>query len=603
MAYSIGTSSYLLDSDGKPVGMLGSDGSEWLFPPSAEVSGTAAAAEIREAGTLFDMTTGAPIGFVTAAGSEQFFADPMVRNTSLRGLRISPLAELLSAGGAVVGPASVASRFAWRDPLVGAPAEPEPEPEPTIPLADMPEGVTVVGRWSANHSALTVDAGRVTQVTNLVAGMPAMVAQGLGRGALDRTDASGKRLLRFIGWELMEVGEGMGQLDNRNCTVIAVMRPYVNASVANHSTIVSLSNENGGTGTSGQGMARITMQGGAAKPSLTGQTTDSEACFAGAQLQVLTFAGRTTANGGSLILINNEVVHQGAQANTAGGGDKGIEIGRHPTASPTGPGNWALMDIYELVVIAGTVTNQQAADAAAALVAAYGIVPIEHTLIVDGASTFNGWSAGDPLSEVERGDNICGVLSEPGGPHALPANWRVIQQAVSGSTGIDLKTRRDAAAAAGMEPRAGGRNEVAWGFGFNDHGDGATGEDIVQRTRDLLTDGADAYLVKGWKCYPGINPSVGNSAVTNTLDAARALMFGAAQADFLDSVDAGASDTYEGMVEPWALHEWEVGGVAIFGSSGEAVNGIGTYYANDSVHMTAEGCRQLALSLRARMGF
>lgn len=115
--YTLGTSAYLFNAAGNPVGMLGRDGREWLFPSAITPLGNGGA-DMRQCAVLFDRVTGAPVGYLTPGGQEFLFPTPLTFNNATRGLDVRPAIETM-LGAAPRGIGGTGGGWSWPASLIG----------------------------------------------------------------------------------------------------------------------------------------------------------------------------------------------------------------------------------------------------------------------------------------------------------------------------------------------------------------------------------------------------------------------------------------------------------------------------------------------------
>jgi hypothetical protein len=157
----------------------------------------------------------------------------------------------------------------------------------------------------------------------------------------------------------------------------------------------------------------------------------------GAQLQVLGLASRTTGFPGgdaTKFWINGKPSDTRAQSGVTSTGTVGGRIFGY--VSSNGTNN--IMDIVEMAVFTGELTDAQAQTIADYLTSRWSIATIARTVTLEGDSITQG------ITEVVSGDNVAMAITEPGAS-LVPSNARVLNMAVSGASCADLVTRRDIA--------------------------------------------------------------------------------------------------------------------------------------------------------------
>jgi hypothetical protein len=408
----------------------------------------------------------------------------------------------------------------------------------------------------------------------------AAATNALSTGPEQRTDALGRKFWRFENdTRYLIIDSALAGIDAKALTVFFVGR--IHRQSTNHvlfcprwdSYVSDASNVaynaaaflRSAAFTSGSGAS--TVQGGARQATGVAMQT-------GCQMQVIGVASRTTANGALRLYLNQstEDLAQTALTTTAGVG--GTIGGRGTTSNSTSVTASGAMDLYELVIVKGELTNTQADAIAAALVANYAIPTIANQILLEGdsitamASAYG--SAGNPGMR----------LTEPGSAYAVPANWRVMNKAVSSGTVASLVTRRDTTSPASALIIGGGSNVLMFQIGRND-APTKTGAQIYAEIVALLNTTTTGYLQRGWSVLPCINIACANGTSFTNLAALRALMRDLPT--FKNDTLTGPGQAHDGKFLGIAdLPTWTVSGSTIFDEQTDALDT--TYFNADGTH-------------------
>lgn len=439
--------------------------------------------------------------------------------------------------------------------------------------------VTPAARWHASASTTATSNGRVTSATD-IQGLAGVTEGATGAGPRALTDANGDAFWRFEGSEYLTVANTLS-LSSRDMSLFLVGRVHRTSA---QNEMFSLGSEANGNPANTLGAAFGTETPfSRAAPTLYGfrewaarDATNGRWLVPGAQLQVLGMVSRASANGGIRLWINERFADPGTL-----GGDvfnvASAEIGRDAN-NPGAAGTWAELDLYELVVFDRGLTNAEGATIASELQAAYSIATIDSQLVLDGDSITQG--TGDVLS----GDTSAAVLGEPG-TNRIPANYRVINVAQSGSQVTDLVERRDYAAwPAWIDQALPGENVLGVEIGRNDLAQ--AGIDPATHAANVaayLNTPADGVLQAGWRVRLMSNIATGSSALQAEIETWRATMRTPA---FLTSCNAGPGDTYDGQLTIVETDQIQVDGATIFEDNTDAQNS--TYY-QDTTHPSVVG--------------
>lgn len=456
---------------------------------------------------------------------------------------------------------------------------------PAVPVAAMP--ITVRGRWSANHSTVTLASGRVEEATKTEgASAGPLVRDPAAPGPLELTDGLGRKFWRFDNTAVLQ--ERLLTLSTRNCTIIMVGRRISRGPAS--PSYMSLGYVGGAPQSTNGAWLRTTSASSVAHflrgAGQTPQSTERWKVVHGMQLQVFGVSG----SAGAPIWRVNQLSAAGTTAlwNATG---TGFELARNSDV-PEASGSRATFDLYELIVT-DAMTAGEMDTAWANLQAAYGIANINDQLVLEGDSITYGWSGS--VVAVGLGESVGELLGAPGGPVAIPNSWRITVSAVNGNTVSNLVTRRDAADSVISMPLQGlGQNVVSVQIGVNDSGPGSS---IVSAIVALLNTTTTGYLQRGWNVLMHTNVAVGQvdeQAIGVDIRA------GLQAAQFLTDTLSNTGQAFEGKVEINPLHLWQVSGNEIFNVSADATDTA--YYQADALHPNPTGTLEYAKSVKAALG-
>jgi hypothetical protein len=447
-------------------------------------------------------------------------------------------------------------------------------------LADLPQ--TPTARWHPQFSAVTLAAGRVVAASDLM-GLAGVTEGAAGIGPRALTDARGRAFWRFEGAEFLAVATTLAGLNNRAVSAFFVGRMHRAGSV---NAIFSLGSAGAGTAVNTAGATLDTAVSSSSMPFLRSHSragsldaANAPWLVAGSQLQVMGAVSRTTANGGTRLMIDARAGAVG-QNTIAASGVSGGEIGRY-AFSPGTSGTWGTFDLYELVVFAAGLTDAQADAVQAALTAHYAVAPVVSQIVLEGDSITQG------VAPLASGDNAAMVLAEPGAGR-IPAGWRVVSVAASGSQVSNLTTRRDAAGGWGSMLLPGGENVLAMEIGRNDMGSvgNLTAAQHYANVVAFLTAAGTGVLPRGWRVRVLANIAT-SAAVQPRIEEYRALLRLPA---FLADTGSQPGGPYEGRVTVLATDQITDGAAGtVFATAADA--GDTVYYDGGQTHLTALGTR------------
>jgi lysophospholipase L1-like esterase len=448
--------------------------------------------------------------------------------------------------------------------------------------------------------AATLDAqGRVLGCPDIrgLAPLSGLSFAGATVGPKQMTDGLGRRFWRFenapggsSSTAYLLVANTLNGLSARGMTVLAMVRHHRATSLNVFSPrYAAYTDDAANTTYSGGSTLRSVVTSNSA-PILSGAAVSAASArhVTGAQLQLMGVASRATANGGQRLYLNNEVAAV-AQSGVVSANCTGGIVGGIPAASnavtPSG-----FMDLYELAIWKGELTNAQADAAAAAMVSNWAIPAVANSLLLEGDSITQG------TGDVVSGINIAMRMTEPGGAFTIPAGWRVINQGASGNTAATILARRDAANSAAALPAPGGRNIVAVQIGRNDLAAARTGAQIYADCVALFNTATTGFLQRGWETAQAVNIASAPS-FDPEIQALRSALRNLAQ--FRSDTQTGAGQAFDGKLSIIDLPLWTVLGDRIFDTTADAADAA--WYAGDSTHPGIAGAVEMAKAYRAGM--
>jgi hypothetical protein len=414
-------------------------------------------------------------------------------------------------------------------------------------------------------------------------------------GPREMTDGLGRRFWRFenapgasSGDMHLLVANTLAGLSARAVTVMAVARHHRAASLNVFAPRYSAYTSDGANTTYSGGATLRSVVTSSSAPILSGANVSAASArhITGAQLQLMGVASRATAGGGQRIYLNTEVANV-AQSGVVFASCTGGVIGGIPGAGNTVAASTSFMDLYELAIWKGELTNAQADAAAAAMVANWSIPAVADSLLLEGDSITQGTGG------VTSGLNIAMHLTAPAGASRVPPGWRVINQGLAGNTVASLAARRDAANSAAALPLPGGRNIVACQIGRNDLPT-AAGPQIYAAIAALHNTAGVGFLQRGWEVMQAVNIASA-PAFDAELQNLRAALRDIGQ--FRADTQSGAGQAFDGKLSIIDVPLWTVLGDTIFDTSADA--GDTTWYAGDSTHPGPAGAVEMTKAYRA----
>ena len=435
-----------------------------------------------------------------------------------------------------------------------------------VPLPVVPSA-----RWHAGASTVTLSGGRVVAASDL-AGLADAAEGTAGAGPLALTDAAGRKFWRFKGAEFLDIPPALSGA-SRDFALFLVCRVHVGG----YMDLFSLgSNKAGTAGGAGNLVLDQSPSGRAPVLRAVGRaaTVDTGAwghMIAGSQLQVIGVNCRTTAAGGTVLLLDGRKTASLGQSSVAGG-FTGAEMGRDSRAPGVAgvDGDWAKIDLYEAVAFSAALADVDADAVQAALMAGWGISSRDDQLVIEGDS-ISSWS-----SEGDFGENLSMLLTEPG---TALAGWRVYTVAGPGDTLAGLVARRDQANgwAAAVLP---GENHLFFEIGRNDLGASMPAASYRGDLVDYLSASGSGVLDRGWRVRQAANIATSAVAVESEIVALRALL---RDPSYLTDTGTGTGQGHEGWLSLVETDLVTGGGQARFADGADAAD---TDWYYDGTHLT-----------------
>ncbi|QGP79988.1 SGNH/GDSL hydrolase family protein [Sphingobium sp. CAP-1] len=474
----------------------------------------------------------------------------------------------------------------------------------------------------ASQSATLDGSSRLVSLADMQ-GLAALAAISGTTAPKQMTDGLGRKFLRFNGAEAAAIANAL-VLNNRQFTAMLVGRAHHGRNTLQFlnprfATYTSASVNTRANSSIGYMRGTVTSSSApflqAGSPAGSTNATDAYKVVPGCQMQVMTVASRTTANGGTRLMINNDICDV-AQQTTSVTGYIGAVVGAQAasadnTETPVTSVN-NTFDLYELILWSGELTNAQVVAAAAAAVSNYAIAQLESQLVLAGDSITDGIATSLATSPAYCG-NVASYLTDPGAEQ-IPSNVRVINHGESGNQISHLVTKRDATNSVFGAKYPGGatKNIVAVQIGRNDMSQSLGQQNSAMFYASLvalINTASTGYLQRGWKVVEVANIAGPTTAVTTNviagedtiqkrIEAVRILVADTTNhvpnATFLTDCLAGTGQTYDGLLSVLHLYDVTVGGDTKFKTAADAQDTASGYYDSDFTHLRAEGCQLMA---------
>lgn len=445
-------------------------------------------------------------------------------------------------------------------------------------------GITAAVHYHLPTATVAMSGGRITSITDRM-GLADASEGSAGVGPLDVTDGLGRRLARFTNAEWMKIAAALTS-DTRALAVFMVMRAPRGGPGSPAQSYFSQGVN--GAAPPNTGAATISVQTSLKQaPFLVGNniaaSTDAAKrakIVVGAQMQVVGVVSRPTANGAQRLYINQEFASV-AQIPVAITAIAGAEIGRY-AFTPSATGAWAEMDLYELIVVKGVVTDVQAEAIAAAIVANWNIPAITDQVVITGDSLSRG------IPPVSGYQSLGALLTNPGSPISLPATTRVVNIAIGGYKIADLVLQRDAANGM-LAQTLPGKNIIANHILTNDLSAGTSAASAYASLVAFWNTASTGALQRGWSGIQATNISRTGGTIMASIESLRALI---RDPQYLIDTATNVGGTFAGKMGLLELAEIEAGGAKRFSTATDAANT--TYYSGDGLHPSVVGVQRLA---------
>lgn len=483
--------------------------------------------------------------------------------------------------------------------------------------------------YHPNSQTATLDGtNRVTACPDLagLASLSGINYSGATIGPVQMTDGLGRKFWRFRGADAAIIGNALTGLSNRAFGVFMVGRVHLAKNNVNFfsARYATYTDDTTNTAPSGSLFRQALVS--SAAPYLYGSSTgafndatNGYKAIAGAQMQVMGVASRTTANGGQRLYINADcasVAQQSVSYTSCTGGliggipaaSNAITLG---STSPSNAGDY--FDLYEFALWNATLTDAQADAISAAMVANYAIPAIDSQLVLEGDSITNAITtalATDPTSS----GNMAMIMTDPSSLQ-VPATCRVLLRGTSGNTISSLVTRRDTTnpMSTALMPGGPSKNILAVQIGRNDVSESNGKMNSTQYYASLVAlynTASTGYLQRGWKVVHVANIAgpaatvttnliAGEDTIQKRLEAIRVLVADTTNhvpnPTFLNDCSAGTGQAYDGQLTVLHLYDVTVGGNTAFKTATDATNTAAGYYDNDQTHLRLAG-EQLMVS-------
>jgi len=389
-----------------------------------------------------------------------------------------------------------------------------PTPTPTAGASRVSDWTAAVGLTPAlyyhpNTETVTKTGARLTGVSaNSLS--PALTTS--ATGPKEVTYANGIKAWRSDGSEYLDVPNTFAA-NPRQITVFMVARVHKHSTTNNYFSISYASDGitalAGGATFRGVGSSNTApfMYNAGIASNLS--ATNKEFMVPGSQVQVMGLASRTTANGGTKFWNNKNPSDTRAQSGVTTTGTVGARIFGYVSSN----GSTNFMDLLEIVVFAGELTDVQAQAVADYMTDRWGIVAITQNLLLEGDSITDG------VTEVISGDNVAMAITEPG-LGLIPANVRVLNMGKSGAQTSDMVTRRDATNGWPVIKIGANANDnvCAVQIGRNDTASGGlTAAQTYDAIKAYWNTATTGVVARGWKPVQFANIACDSGVVTTTL--------------------------------------------------------------------------------------
>lgn len=456
----------------------------------------------------------------------------------------------------------------------------------------------LLSRYNPNFGAAptTVVDTTTTTPTLRVTSLPDLVGSNTMTGANTSgaklyTDETGKKWLRFEGYEFMTIAAMA--LNSRDCSVWMKVR--------SHSGTTSHFFSFGGGAAAHLALTNMPVSTSAANMMRAGTICSTEPQhMIGCETAWLGAHGRTTALGGTRF-DRDTTAQTGLTQITSAIAGTFCEIGRNAYANGAA-GTWGTFDVEEIIVYSTANTDAIAASNAAALAANAGTATVKtKRLVCDGDSITQG--VGNTPFETPngpfRGSSYPMQLANPNSPAYIGPEWSVVSVGISGNQTSDQVNRRNHATGWTKYPLPGGdaNNKVISLIGRNDLVTGGkTGAqlyaDVVAYWNTAISGSVGGVLQQGWAGKQAMGLGIGNVPTMTKLTDFRNLL-NTAQFQ-TDTTVAGRS---AGVVRTDDIRNPGNSADTLFLNSADAGDTI--WFQGDATHPTAAGNVELAKAIAA----
>ena len=484
-----------------------------------------------------------------------------------------------------------------------------------------PAAITATGltfRWNPNFSTLTTatdGGGRtvVTQINDMVAGAHLATTTAAESPVL-MVDKQGRRFLRFNdkAWMAFTTAAAMDYKAVCLYFVGRMHRPPPGGSATQNilylNGYVTFAHMNVATSDTTPFLRMVNGN--------TSNTAGRQKLVAGSQLQVLCTRSTTTI---AVRVNENQIAVTGAATAGTQGTPGGLVGAASTTPAAATIGGF---DMYEIAGYTGIISDADVTSNCNSYQSYFNIGNISRSITLEGDSRTFGWVSPGTAGSYGNGSLIPSgdCLAVQLAMNSADNNVRIVSNAATGNAISDLVTQRDLPNS--LASNTGGfvtgwQNDWHYLIGTNDQAQlpaagspvWTTTESTVARANEAMdrangmiallntVPGSVGYLQRGLRVY--CSTEIARTTATDmvAIDQFRSRVTAGA---FLTACDANVGGTYDGKLIINPLDAWTVSGSTIFSTLANAGNF--TYYAPDSLHLSAAGTYQYALSIRGALG-
>lgn len=408
----------------------------------------------------------------------------------------------------------------------------------TVPELPAVNTTNLVMRWQADWSTVTKSGAEVLTATNLITpGTSDLAGLAAGQGAIEMTETNptspmyGRKFWRFDSRQAMVWT--LNSITTTNMAVFLVCR-----ALRSSRGWAPFSIGASGAGNTNSAVINISVTGGIAPwlrncavsaSSVATSTGNAAKHIMGCQPQVIGLSAGSGAGNGRWYMNNDVLTVAGPGSTTFSGGALGIYA-----HSPGTIGNWAEMDVFDVLVYNVRPSSAVADSIAAALVSGYSIPAITDSMVFEGDSITQGFPGDNNAAyAVTASSCITG-----GGWMTIPSGYRVLNVGKSGDETSHLYSRQIVAngphsANAMIGGPLSGHNRIAIQIGVNDAvGGGRTATNIYNEPAvtnsicNLIASATNGYKLNYSKIFQCINIAFpgGTGVQASTLDPLRAML-------------------------------------------------------------------------------